>query len=66
MVSISHGFRSVRLAADFATPVATILDPVGVTKEPPILSRTRKVVTNSVDYDKTVVYLCEGRKIIDP
>ena len=39
MVSISHGFRSVRLAADFATPVAMILDPVGVTKEPPILSR---------------------------
>ena len=41
MVFISHGFRSVRLAADFVTRVAMILDSVGVTKEQPILSRAR-------------------------
>ena len=35
-----HGFRSVRLAADFAPPVAKSLDPYGVKREPPILSRT--------------------------
>ena len=42
-VSPSHGFRSVRLAADFAPPVATSLSPYGVKREPPILSRTRPV-----------------------
>ena len=31
-VSLSHGFRFVRLAADFASPVATSLDPSGVKK----------------------------------
>ena len=33
-VFFSHGFRFVRLAADFASPVAASLDPFGVKKEP--------------------------------
>ena len=34
----------VRLAADFAPPVATSLDPIGVKKAPPFLSRTHSRV----------------------
>ena len=40
-VCLSHGSRSVGLTADFAPSVASSLDTVGVTREPPTLSRSR-------------------------
>jgi hypothetical protein len=59
-VSLAHGFRSVRLAADFAAPVATRPDPFGVKKEPPILSRILRAAVRPWPFDDRLVLWYNG------